>query len=94
MIKISKGNAFIIGMCCIIGMFAVMVLLHLFKMSADFPIGAFLTAAAGLATTYMGIDVANNAARGKFFNENIAKLDALARGDAGEGENNGNKQKH
>jgi len=86
MAKISKGNAFIIGMCFIIGMFAVMVFLHLFKMSADFPIGAFLTAAAGLTTTYMGIDVANNAARGKYFNEGVAKLDALNSGDAGEGE--------
>ena len=83
--KISKGFAFILGVCCIIGMLIIMVALHLFNKSADFPIGVFLTAVVGLVTTYMGIDVANNAARGKCFNENIPKIDAMNRKENGEG---------
>jgi len=74
--RISKGTAFIFGMICIIVMFIVIIILHLFEKSKDFPISAFLTAVVGLVTTYMGIDVANNAARGKNFNIEVAKLDA------------------
>jgi len=74
--KISKGFAFIFGMICIIGMFTAILLLHAFGLALNFPVGLFLTAVVGLVTSYMGIDVANNAARGKYFNEGVAKLDA------------------
>jgi len=74
--KLSKSSAFVFGMICIIGMFAAILLLHAFDRALDFPVGLFLTAVVGLVTSYMGIDVANNAARGKYFNEGVAKLDA------------------
>jgi len=93
MAKISKGTAFILGMCCIGGMFVVMIVLHIIGKSSDFPIGVFLTAFVGLPTTYMGIDVANNAARGKFFNPEIPKLDAMGEIRAQEQGNEGDQRK-
>jgi len=74
--KISKGSAFIFGMCCINGMFFVVIITHILEKAVNFPVGLFLTAVVGLVTSYMGIDVANNAYRGKYFNENVAKLDS------------------
>ena len=78
--KVTKGAAFVFGMVCIIGMFAIMVLLHVCGKSEGYPIAAFLTAVVGLVTTYMGIDTANNAARGKWFNQGVADLDAKNNG--------------
>jgi len=74
--KVSKGAAFIFGMICIIGMFIAVITAHILEKAVNFPVGLFLTAVVGLVTSYMGIDVANNAARGKYFNEGVAKLDA------------------
>ena len=74
--KISKSGAFVFGMVCILIMFAAVIISHFLDKALNFPVGLFLTAVVGLVTSYMGIDVANNAARGKYFNENVAKLDA------------------
>jgi len=79
--KISKGFAFVFGMICIIVMFMAILVLHAFEKATTFPAGLFLTAVVGLVTSYMGIDVANNAARGKYFNESVAELDAKNRGE-------------
>jgi len=74
--KISKGFAFIFGMVCILIMFIVVGTLHYFEKAVNFPVGLFLTAVVGLVTSYMGIDVANNAARGKYYKKEVAELDA------------------
>jgi hypothetical protein len=78
--KINKTFAFIFGMVCIIGMFAVVLLFHAFDKATTFPVGSFLTAVVGLVTSYMGIEVVNNGVRGKCFEERVAKLDAENRG--------------
>jgi len=79
--KISKGAAFVFGMVCIIVMFALVLATHFFDKALNFPVGLFLTAVVGLVTSYMGIDVANNAARGKYFRPEVAELDAKQRGE-------------
>ena len=76
--KVTKGAAFIIGMACIMLMFAAVAVFNIFKVAEtnELMAGSFLFAIVSLVTSYMGIDVANNAARGKYFNEGVAKLDA------------------
>jgi len=76
--KVTKGAAFIIGIFCIMAMFIAVALLRVFDLAEtnELMAGSFLMATVSLVTSYMGIDVANNAARGKWFNENIPKLDA------------------
>jgi len=81
--KITKGAAFIFGMVSILSMFLLVIIISIFKLTAtnEIMIGSFLTAVVGLVTSYMGIDVANNAARGKFYRPEVAELDARERGD-------------
>jgi len=81
--KVSKGAAFVFGMISIISLFLIVAVISIFKLADtnNLMVAAFLTAIVGMVTSYMGIDVANNAARGKYFNENVAKLDAEQRGE-------------
>jgi len=85
--KLTKGAAFVFGMVSILAMFALVVAVSVFKLatSNELMVAAFLTAIVGLVTSYMGIDVANNAARGKWFNQGVAELDAKNNKDGGIG---------
>jgi len=81
--KVTKGAAFIFGMVSILSMFLLVAIISIFDLTttSDLMVGSFLMAVVGLVTSYMGIDTANNAARGKWFNENVARLDAEQRGE-------------
>jgi arginine exporter protein ArgO len=85
--KVSKGAAFVFGMCCMMGMFLIVVAVHIFKLAEanDLMVGSFLMGIGGLVTSYMGIDVANNAARGKYYKAEVAELDAKNRKEENEG---------
>jgi len=81
--KVTKGAAFIFGMVSILVMFLLVIVITVFNLAntSDLLVSAFLTAVVGLVTSYMGIDVANNAARGRFFRQEVADLDAKERGE-------------
>jgi len=83
MSKVTKGAAFIFGMISILSLFLIVAAIVIFKLAAanELMVAAFLTAIVGLVTSYMGIDVANNAARGKYFRPEVAELDAKERGE-------------
>ena len=85
--KVTKGAAFVFGMCCMMSMFLIVVTVHIFKLAEanELMVGSFLMGIGGLVTSYMGIDVANNAARGKWFNQSVADLDAKNRDKNGGG---------
>jgi len=85
--RVTKGAAFVFGMCCMMGMFIIVVAVHIFKLAEanELMVGSFLMGIGGLVTSYMGIDVANNAARGKWFNQGVADMDAKNREENGGG---------
>jgi len=63
--KITKGNALLIGLFVIAG-FGVVAFIK-----TDFPSGTFLTAVVSLVGAYITLDVANNGVKGKFFNKDL-----------------------
>lgn len=71
----SKGKAFFITVICIMVLFLLCGLLLLFGKLSDIPISAFLAAIVSLSAGYMGIQVANNGVRGKWYQSEIPEND-------------------
>jgi uncharacterized membrane protein len=63
---LSKGNAFIIGMVVLVGIFVAM-----FFSEDHTQYGAIITGVVSLTTLYMGANVADHAAKGAFFNQQL-----------------------
>ncbi len=73
----TKSRAFVVTLFAILIMFTAICILLLLKIDIDkIPIGAFLTAVVSLGAGFMGIQVANNGVRGKFYNEGVREADA------------------
>jgi len=75
--KLGKSAAFIICMIIISTMFLALVFIQFVGKANGFPIGAFLTVVVGMGTAFIGLEVTNNGVRGKYFNQEVAKIDAI-----------------
>ena len=69
----NKTLAFIMSLAAIT-LFGLAALVFPDKMAAE-PLKAVLTAIVSLATAYIGLQVANNGVRGKFFNQALYDSD-------------------
>lgn len=73
--KLGKAKAYVIAITLTFVMFLVVVGLRFLDKHDGLPIGAFLTAIVSMTTAYIGVEMANNGVRGKYFNDGVRKVD-------------------
>jgi predicted neutral ceramidase superfamily lipid hydrolase len=78
-VKVSKGAAFMAVIICIMLVFIIAALMVILGKLTDIYVAAVLTALVTMGTTYVGLQVANNGVRGKWFREEIQQIDEKAK---------------
>lgn len=78
--RLHKGTAFLITVGAIMVGFLLEWIALLLERTDRLSVGALFGALVGIGTTYVGLQVANNGVRGKYYEKGIAEADAEIEG--------------